>query len=120
MSPSVLSGRNHPNDCGCCAGTAAETPRCVDNRPGLYGDLAYRAGTHRAVQGNHAGGACPAQATRRCRDLQAPATTTISPSRCSMLGRGRGRALTFYQERLANESFLRTATERRSLLELAR
>ena len=28
--------------------------------------------------------------------------------------------LTFYQERLANESFLRTATERRSLLELAR
>jgi hypothetical protein len=28
--------------------------------------------------------------------------------------------LTFYQERLANESYLRTATERRSLLELAR
>src|SRR5262249_7627603 len=28
--------------------------------------------------------------------------------------------LTFYQERIANESYLRTATERRSLLELAR
>lgn len=28
--------------------------------------------------------------------------------------------LTFYQERIANESFLRTATERRSILELAR
>ena len=28
--------------------------------------------------------------------------------------------LTFYQERLANESFLRTASERRSILELAR
>src|SRR5712691_3834686 len=28
--------------------------------------------------------------------------------------------LTFYQERIANEGYLRTATERRSLLELAR
>ena len=28
--------------------------------------------------------------------------------------------LTFYQERIANEGFLRTATERRSILELAR
>src|SRR5262245_50377873 len=28
--------------------------------------------------------------------------------------------LTFYQERIANESYLRTATERRSILELAR
>ena len=28
--------------------------------------------------------------------------------------------LTFYQERIANEGFLRTATERRSVLELAR
>lgn len=31
-----------------------------------------------------------------------------------------GDVLTFYQERLANESYLRTATERRSVLELAR
>ena len=28
--------------------------------------------------------------------------------------------LSFYQERIANENFLRTATERRSILELAR
>jgi hypothetical protein len=28
--------------------------------------------------------------------------------------------LTFYQERIANEGFLRTATERRSVLEMAR
>src|SRR5213592_4224280 len=28
--------------------------------------------------------------------------------------------LTFYQERIANEGYLRTATERRSILELAR
>src|SRR5678816_3746877 len=28
--------------------------------------------------------------------------------------------LTFYEERIANEGFLRTATERRSILELAR
>ena len=28
--------------------------------------------------------------------------------------------LTFYQERIANEGYLRTATERRSVLELAR
>ena len=31
-----------------------------------------------------------------------------------------GDVLTFYQERIANEGFLRTATERRSVLELAR
>ena len=32
----------------------------------------------------------------------------------------RGDVLTFYQERIANEGYLRTATERRSILELAR
>jgi hypothetical protein len=31
-----------------------------------------------------------------------------------------GDVLTFYQERIANEGYLRTATERRSILELAR
>ena len=31
-----------------------------------------------------------------------------------------GDVLTFYQERIANEGYLRTATERRSVLELAR
>src|SRR5262249_48948012 len=33
---------------------------------------------------------------------------------------GAGGVLTFYQERIANETFLRTAQERRSVLELAR
>src|SRR5512147_1137707 len=31
-----------------------------------------------------------------------------------------GDILTFYQERIANEGYLRTATERRSIIELAR
>ena len=34
--------------------------------------------------------------------------------------RSLGDVLTFYQERIANESYLRTATERLSVLELAR
>ena len=37
-----------------------------------------------------------------------------------MRGHASADVLTFYQERIANEGFLRTATERRSILELAR
>jgi len=102
--------------CGCGGGTGQETPADVRNRPGLPA-VAYRVGTH---------------ATFRTTALAA----LSSASRPALRGLGArdddftsalidawaavGDVLTFYQERIANESYLRTATERRSVLELAR
>ena len=48
------------------------------------------------------------------RDLQDPAIALVDAAACV------ADVLSFYQERIANEGFLRTATERRSVLELAR
>src|SRR5712691_9323287 len=108
---------NNLNDCGCCEGVTAETPLRIDNRPGLAA-IAYRIGQQTAFKRSMLASlsATPnerlrALATREGDDysialLDAWATTLD--------------VLTFYQERLANESYLRTATERASLLYLAR
>ena len=105
------------NDCGCCEGISAETPLQIENRPGLSA-IAYRAGTHaqfrETVLARLTGSRRPALAGFTTRDnddfsialLDAWATV--------------GDVLTFYQERIANEAYLRTATERLSILELAR
>jgi predicted phage baseplate assembly protein len=105
------------DDCGCCTGVEARTPEPVANRPGLPA-IAYRAGTHSGFLSSLLAGLSTADrpnlrrlSTREPEDftiafLDAVATTAD--------------VLTFYQERIANESYLRTATERRSVLELAR
>jgi predicted phage baseplate assembly protein len=105
------------DDCGCCTGVEARTPEPVGNRPGLPA-IAYRVGTHSAFLSSLLAGLSTADrphlrrlSTREPEDftvafLDAVATTAD--------------VLTFYQERIANESYLRTATERRSVLELAR
>jgi hypothetical protein len=110
--------------CGCCAGTDAATPLVVENRAGL-GAVAYRVGTHGSFletllaslsapgQGAAPGaGLPPLQAlTAREGDF----TPALLDAWAVV-----GDVLTFYSERIANESYLRTATERRSVLELAR
>ncbi len=103
------------SDCGCCEGAEKLTPALPFNPPGLSA-LAYRVGTHsgfkQSMQVDLTRSAqLRALKTRRDDDptiglLDAWATTLD--------------VLTFYQERIANEGYLRTATERRSLLELAR
>src|ERR1041384_4339969 len=105
------------NDCGCCEGISAETPVQIENRPGLSA-IAYRAGTHaqfrETLLARLTGSRRPALTGFTTRDsddfsialLDAWATV--------------GDVLTFYQERIANEAYLRTATERLSILELAR
>jgi hypothetical protein len=103
------------NDCGCCEGVEQLTPADLFNPPGLTA-LAYRVGTHsgfkQSMQVDLSGAAeLRGLKTRRDDDptiglLDAWATTLD--------------VLTFYQERIANDGYLRTATERRSLLELAR
>ncbi|HSK52023.1 MAG TPA: putative baseplate assembly protein [Clostridia bacterium] len=100
--------------CGCCDDAAARTGNGIDNRPGLSA-LAYRCGTHatfrRAMLGRIA-------RTPELREL-----TTRAPDDPSIALLDAWAAvldvLTFYQERIANEGFLRTATERRSVYELA-
>jgi predicted phage baseplate assembly protein len=105
------------SDCGCCAGLEAETPVEISNRAGLAA-IAYRVGTHtqfkdsmRAALSSTKRPALLALQTRDDDDFSIAlldAWATVAD------------VLTFYQERIANESYLRTATERFSLLELAR
>lgn len=100
--------------CGCCEGAEPLTPRTIANRPGLD-VLAYRVGTHSEF-------------------LETMTARLSSEALAGLTSRESGDAslalldawavvadvLTFYQERIANEGYLRTATERRSVLELAR
>jgi predicted phage baseplate assembly protein len=99
-------------DCGCCTGTARQTPANVSNRPGLSG-VAYRVGTQPRFKQSllTSLSASAGLKTRQDDDFSialADAWAVVAD------------VLTFYQERIANESYVRTATERRSLLELSR
>ncbi|MDY7091987.1 MAG: putative baseplate assembly protein [Acidobacteriota bacterium] len=101
--------------CSCCDGLAHRTPVVIDNRPGLAA-LDYRVGTHGRFKASMLSGvsghpALRSLTTRRDDDL----TVALLDGWATLLD-----VLTFYQERLANEGYLRTAAERRSLLELAR
>ena len=103
------------NTCGCCEGAPTTTPLPLDNPPGLSA-LAYRIGTHGQFKA-----AMLAELSRRP-ELAGLTTRTDDDATVALLDGWASvlDVLTFYQERLSNESFLRSATERRSLLELAR
>lgn len=116
--------------CGCCEGSAKYTPVSVANRPGLP-ELRYRVGVHgeffesmkarlatMAVDGVGADG----QTMESFRPLEGLTTRDPSDLSIAMLDGWATVAdvLSFYQERIANEGYLRTATERRSVLELSR
>ena len=105
------------SDCGCCAGLGAETPVEIANRAGLAA-IAYRAGTHAQFKGSM----LAALSSTEHLALQALQTRDDDDFSIALLDAWATVAdvLTFYQERSANESYLRTATERFSLLELAR
>ncbi len=111
--------------CGCCEGSEPVTPQSTANRPGLTA-LSYRIGTHatfletmKARLSSHAlddeqGGETRPLASLTTRDDSDPSIALLDAWATV------GDVLTFYQERIANEGYLRTATERRSVLELAR
>lgn len=116
--------------CGCCEGTTVLTPAAIDNRPGLSA-LAYRVGTHatffdsmraRLATTEVDGVTGDGQTMQNFRPLQALTTRDRSDFSIALLDGWATVAdlLSFYQERIANEGYLRTATERRSVLELAR
>jgi len=109
--------------CGCCDSQA--DARATTNQPGLSA-IAYRIGTHPDVlrqllarlpmeaSGNSAQPIHYPLAALTTRSSDDPAIAVLDAWAVV------ADILTFYQERIANESFLQTATERRSVLELAR
>lgn len=112
-----MSEKNSSDDCGCCEGLTAETPVEVVNRPGLPA-VAYRVGIHSRFKDSMlarlSSSELPQLAGLRTDDDDDFSIALLDA--WAMVAD----VLTFYQERIANESYLRTATERRSLLELAR
>ena len=103
--------------CGCCEGVLASTPAPTANRPGLPA-LAYRVGTHSSVLASMLAALSrpefPALGPLRTR-VPADPSIALLDAWATVAD-----VLTFYQERIANEGYLRTATERRSILELGR
>src|SRR6476469_10212150 len=104
-------------DCGCCASIEIDTPAAKVNRPGQPARV-YRVGAYPDFR----------------QTLLARLSSTDYPALAPLTTRSDGDytialcdsfavladVLTFYQERIANESYLGTAVERRSVLMLAR
>lgn len=98
-----------------CTGCTAATSAAPANRPGLS-RIAYRAGTwssFRQAMVARLAGAGPLRALH-ARAATDPAIALFDAWAVA------ADVLSFYNERIANEAYLATATERRSVLELAR
>src|SRR5438270_10183048 len=111
------------NSCGCCAGEPElET---ITNRPGLNA-LAYRMGTYgeflQRLLDQIRSASIADGPNQGAQPLAGLTTRSLDDPSIALLDAWAivADVLTFYQERIANEGFLRTATERRSILELAR
>lgn len=115
--------------CGCCEGIELLTPLAILNRPGLLA-LSYRIGTHatflesmKARLSNLClGDEIDCRKGKGNYPLRKLTTREADDFSIAMLDAWAtvGDVLTFYQERIANEGYLRTAIERRSVLEMAR
>ena len=103
--------------CGCCAGVASRTPLEVANRPGLRA-ISYRVGVHGDFRASMIAALTNAARPR----LAELGTRDADDFMIALLDAWAVAAdvLTFYNERLAQEAYLRTARERISLQELAR
>lgn len=109
--------------CGCCACLTVGAVTGPVNRPGLSA-IQYRVGSYSSFLDAMirrltiaAGGSPGANYSLRAlttREFDDPAIALLEAWACV------GDILTFYQERIASEGFLRTATERRSIVELGR
>ena len=119
----------NPDSCGCCEGVEIVTPKPIYNRPGLS-ELNYRMGTHASfletmtarLTGYYLEKPDSDGNLKKYYPLQGLTTRDKSDPSMALLDAWAsvGDVMTFYQERIANEGYLRTATERRSILELSR
>src|SRR5271165_1290992 len=103
-------------NCGCCSGISVETPQGESNLPGLS-SIVYRTGTwasfNESMLARLSSSDYPALSYLKTRDSD-DFTIALLDATSVMLD-----ILTFYQERLANESYLRTATQIFSLAQLS-
>ncbi|HEY6250653.1 MAG TPA: putative baseplate assembly protein [Candidatus Angelobacter sp.] len=103
--------------CGCCTGIAVLTPQGEKNLPGLPA-ISYRTGTWATFKDSMlarlSSSDYPALSRLKTRDDDDFSIALLDASAVVL------DILTFYQERLANESYLRAATQLRSLTELSR
>jgi hypothetical protein len=103
--------------CGCCSGISVRTPQGENNLPGLPA-IAYRTGKwatfRESMLARLSCAEYPALAQLKTRDNDDFSIALLDASSVIL------DILTFYQERLANESYLRTARQLQSLTELAR
>lgn len=121
--------------CDCCSGIAVATPVAEANRPGLPA-LSYRVGTHATFMESMLarltglaldvaasdGSNVNSEATQRIYPLKGLTTRAEDDPSIALLDAWAtvGDVLSFYQERIANEGYLRTAAERFSVSQLAR
>ncbi len=134
MSETVDSSLLGLDDCGCCEGITVQTPVEIVNRPGLSA-ISRRVGTYGQFKQSmlarlSSPGSLPAcngqtqgrssspfsSALRKLKTRDNDDFTIALLDAWAMVAD----VLTFYQERIANEAYLRTATEQLSLLYLAR
>ena len=103
------------DNCGCCTPNTPLTPVMIDNRPGLSA-VAYRIGTYGSFRETmlDAIASMPELAGLTTRQDDDTTVTMVDLWSAAL------DVLTFYQERYANEVFLRTAQRPESLLRLAR
>ncbi len=103
--------------CGCCSGISVQTPAGENNLPGQP-TIAYRTGTwatfKQSMLARLSSADYPALAYLKTRDDDDFSIALLDASSVVL------DILTFYQERLANESYLRTATQLQSVTELSR
>lgn len=121
--------------CGCCEGIEVVTPQPTANRPGLS-ELSFRIGTHGAFLESTLARLwthyieIPLDEidekgfpkTKKIYPLQKLTARSSDDPAIALLDAWAivADVLAFYSERIINEGYLRTATERRSILELAR
>ncbi len=103
--------------CGCCPGTSVQTPQGESNLPGLSA-IPYRTGVwasfRESMLARLSSSMYPALAQFKTRDSDDFSIAFLDASAVVL------DILTFYQERLANESYLRTAQQLSSLTWLSR
>ena len=106
------------NYCRCCEGIKTFTPANIENPPSLP-SIRYRIGTHGMFKTSMLATISREKYKRRLSRLT---TREDNDFAIAIIDAWATIAdvITFYQERVANEGFLRTSTERMSVLELAR
>lgn len=103
--------------CGCCSGIQQETPAPIYNRPALS-QISYRAGVYASFKASMLAALSKPQYIA----LGGLTTRDDGDFTIALLDAWAivSDIITFYQERAANEAYLRTATLARSVFELAR